>query len=279
MLEMIHVIDLFSGAGGFSEGARAANAKVILAVDGWKASLAVHERNHPEAEHWFMKLGGSMTPVIFASKIKKLVRDRVPKNGRVHCHMSPPCQNLSKANHGRNEKEGMKCVNWCFQLWKLLPRTWTLTLEQVPSRVVLQKYASIQHRVVDMQDHGVPQSRRRVIFYHGFDWNIPLLRAPTLLQTLRRSGCRTRKGSAQANGGISMITGGYNHKSLNEISYTVTSCSPYEFVQGRRCRFKDCAMAALQTFPKGYFIGEGNRTMIGNALPPLMASHIIRSIR
>lgn len=54
---MIYVIDLFCGCGGFSEGAKQAGASVKLAVDNWDKALSVHNKNHPDPEHWNIELG------------------------------------------------------------------------------------------------------------------------------------------------------------------------------------------------------------------------------
>ena len=47
----IDVVDLFCGVGGFSEGARLAGHRVVLAVDGNKNALDAHKLNHPSAVH------------------------------------------------------------------------------------------------------------------------------------------------------------------------------------------------------------------------------------
>ena len=57
----VYVIDLFCGIGGFSEGAKQAGAKVILAVDNWEIALEVHKNNHPDTEHWNLTLGGDIS--------------------------------------------------------------------------------------------------------------------------------------------------------------------------------------------------------------------------
>lgn len=43
--------DLFSGLGGFTAGAEAAGARVLVAANHWPEAVAWHERNHPEVEH------------------------------------------------------------------------------------------------------------------------------------------------------------------------------------------------------------------------------------
>ncbi len=43
--------DLFAGAGGSSEGARQAGARVVWAANHWPLAVEVHELNHPETAH------------------------------------------------------------------------------------------------------------------------------------------------------------------------------------------------------------------------------------
>jgi DNA (cytosine-5)-methyltransferase 1 len=47
----VKAIDLFAGAGGSSEGARQAGARVIWAANHWPLAVAVHARNHPDTDH------------------------------------------------------------------------------------------------------------------------------------------------------------------------------------------------------------------------------------
>ena len=53
---MIYLVDLFCGAGGFSEGfLMGAEARLLLAVDSWTAALDVHSRHH-EGPHLNMTI-------------------------------------------------------------------------------------------------------------------------------------------------------------------------------------------------------------------------------
>ncbi|KAG5183046.1 S-adenosyl-L-methionine-dependent methyltransferase [Tribonema minus] len=173
---MIYLIDLFCGAGGFSEGARQSGAVVILAVDRWRAALDVHAANHttPSAscEHWCEELGGD--PEAFATRLRHVVSRRVPPGGHVHLHASPPCQNLCGANTRRREGEGLRLVEWSFKLMECCAEFHSFTVEQVASPTLLRTYEHIPHRVYDMSVHGVPQIRKRVIF--GDAPMLPVLR-------------------------------------------------------------------------------------------------------
>ena len=45
------VVDLFSGWGGFSEGAKGADCEIVRADNHWQLAVDVHRMNHPDAEH------------------------------------------------------------------------------------------------------------------------------------------------------------------------------------------------------------------------------------
>ncbi len=44
-------IDLFAGAGGFTEGARLAGARVVWAANHWPLAVQYHQTNHPDTWH------------------------------------------------------------------------------------------------------------------------------------------------------------------------------------------------------------------------------------
>lgn len=44
-------IDLFAGAGGFTDGATRAGASVLWAANHWPVAVETHGRNHPETIH------------------------------------------------------------------------------------------------------------------------------------------------------------------------------------------------------------------------------------
>ena len=100
---MIHhkpkVIDLFCGAGGFSEGFRQAGFEIILGVDMWDTALKSHEHNHPGCEHWLTDI----------QNVNDLPGYELPD-----CDIiigSPPCQNFSSLNVKKNICNGLELVN------------------------------------------------------------------------------------------------------------------------------------------------------------------------
>ena len=105
----IDVVDLFCGVGGFSEGARLAGHRVVLAIDSNKSALDAHKLNHPSAVHELV--------ILPAENLQQLL----PSAGtKWHLHGSPPCTKLSRAG-GTNRSaadraEGLFLVNW-FWTW------------------------------------------------------------------------------------------------------------------------------------------------------------------
>jgi DNA (cytosine-5)-methyltransferase 1 len=112
------VVDLFCGAGGFSEGFRQAGLRVSCAVDNWHPAVATHQHNHPET--------------------RTLERDvlslRPSELGRVDVLIgSPPCTEFSMSNNaGRGDVEaGMNLVyRFLYFVAVLRPRWWVM--ENVP---------------------------------------------------------------------------------------------------------------------------------------------------
>jgi len=48
----MRTIDLYSGAGGFTTGAKQAGAQIVMAANHWPAALACHKANHPGVIHF-----------------------------------------------------------------------------------------------------------------------------------------------------------------------------------------------------------------------------------
>ncbi|CAN0423499.1 unnamed protein product, partial [Phaeothamnion confervicola] len=161
----MHVIDLFCGCGGFSEGARQAGANVILAIDAWQGALDVHKANHPDTIHICESLGGDVHE--FSEFLIGFIDLHVPKRASLHVHASPPCQSLSGANAIRNEDLGMTLVNWYLELTGILQlqlkdMEFTWSMEQVPNKKICELIDVHGGVKVDMSNFGIPQTRRRV---------------------------------------------------------------------------------------------------------------------
>jgi site-specific DNA-cytosine methylase len=275
---MLYVIDLFCGAGGFSEGAKQAGATVVLAVDCWKDAIDVHNANHPECEHWCEELGGNVGE--FAGRVRSLIDMRVPPGGRVHIHASPPCQNLSSANHKRKEDTGLFLVTWTLQVIHALSPD-THTLEQVLSPTIKSYCEHMISRVYDTSNHGISQTRRRIIC--GFCPILHSSRPASLRDILIQCDADFLQGDLQTNGRlVDKEHKRYTTRGLDETGYTVTGCFPVLFNNGRMRRLPNIVCATMQSFPPDYifFASTKNavRKMIANAVPPLFAKQLISAL-
>jgi DNA (cytosine-5)-methyltransferase 1 len=97
MKQTMRVIDLFCGAGGFSEGFKQAGFDVIWAVDNWQPAVLTHQKNHPEGVTYF----GDVEKIAYLpdKEFNELVQDSEIIIG------SPPCVDFSNSNRsGKADK-------------------------------------------------------------------------------------------------------------------------------------------------------------------------------
>ena len=174
----IYAVDLFSGAGGITEGLKNAGMSVIMATDIDQDFSAAHRHNHPDVPFLERDIT-ELTPKEFS----KSIRATPFVNGHpIHVLSGgPPCQGFSMT--GRRNSDDPR--NQLFQhyikvLKELKPQfffmenvTGMLTMKQsngekffdnimAEFRKKLPGY-EIDYKVVNMAEYGVPQKRRRVI--------------------------------------------------------------------------------------------------------------------
>jgi len=158
----LRAIDLFSGAGGSSCGARAAGVKMIAAFDAWELAGKVYVDNFPDTlfHHGLLE----------DADIAKLAETL----GHIDLILaSPECTNHSPAKGKAPRCE--KSKDTAFQVVRfaeaLKPR-WVV-IENVVSMRNWSRYGefverlqaigySIRQQVLNAKDFGVPQSRRRL---------------------------------------------------------------------------------------------------------------------
>lgn len=170
-VELPVAVDLFSGAGGLSEGLEMAGFRVASAVELHPQAALTHAFNHPDCETF----AGSVEQVDFLT-LRTALHERY---GVERPHLvagGPPCQGFSTAGKKlakdpRNElfKEFVRAVR---ELDPLL-----VLLENVPgfkkmhrgvaykeTRNLLREIGyETEDRIVQAYEHGVPQRRQRFI--------------------------------------------------------------------------------------------------------------------
>jgi DNA (cytosine-5)-methyltransferase 1 len=306
-IEPMRVYDFFCGAGGFSEGARAAGCRVVFACDADAEALAVHAQNHPEPE------------CVHLCATLPLCDDALPfptDGARFHVHGSPPCwafTGMSYWNASKNrdveQTRSLDLVEWYIGMATSSSAT-SWSFEQVPAPPVIAALeaarrktpSKIAYKIFDLSLLGVPQRRKRVI-----------AGSPHLIARLQRLSCDARKRSVRQTllvGGthirpkntawVRRLRGGsergltrarqtkYVYKLTGSgITWPVDGLSPTVTTRGADIWTKliDGVMVPgpllstresqlLQTFPEEYRFSPSRRSamrQIGNAVPPLVA--------
>jgi DNA (cytosine-5)-methyltransferase 1 len=167
----LRVLDLFCGAGGFSEGFRRNGFEIVRAIDNWVPAVRTFSLNH------------AMTDVMEAD-----IREIHPEGiGRFDVIIGgPPCNEFSYANKGGSGdcRKGMLLVAAFLNCVAIIrPKFWLMEnvprlLKFLPRQVDLGKFGMdggiLNVPVISLAnaaDFGVPQRRTRAVI-----GNYPLLR-------------------------------------------------------------------------------------------------------
>jgi len=162
-------IDLFSGAGGLTQGLKQAGFRVVGAVEFHPTYAESYLMNHPEVD---LKVGDITTvePSAFMRKLKL-------KTGELDLLAGcPPCQGYSTIgtrNRGKKDDPRNELVYQVLR-FALVFRPKTIMMENVPAlakdaRLVKLKAGleacgyKIDVKILNMSHYGVPQARRRMI--------------------------------------------------------------------------------------------------------------------
>lgn len=162
---MITAIDLFSGAGGMSQGATMAGVNTIIAIEADKFAAQTYAHNH------------SSTRVI-TSDIRSIDDSTFTRNGNQKILFGgPPCQGFSTSN--QKTRNSLNLNNWLFleflRVTKACKPEWII-LENVPGLIetgkgfflkeIINQFSEIGYTctwwILNAADYGVPQSRRRL---------------------------------------------------------------------------------------------------------------------
>lgn len=160
-------IDLFSGAGGMSEGLRQARFNTKLAFEIDPTASATYKLNHPKTYVYTQDI----RTIDLADVRRKL-------HGRT-LHLlagCPPCQGFSSIRRlNRNkpvEDERNSLINEYVRFVDEL-QPYTIMLENVPGLALspefqkaiehLSERYNIDYDIINVRDYGVPQSRKRLV--------------------------------------------------------------------------------------------------------------------
>lgn len=158
------VIDLFCGAGGFSEGFEQMGFDVVSGVDNWNPAVETHKLNYPKAE-------------VIKADLMEIEPSALPKADVIMG--GPPCVEFSGSKRGGSgdvEKGMMLILRFFYFVYKMRPRWWIMEnvprlLQTLPPSVPLRRIGinktgrfHIPRRVIlNSADYGTPQKRLRLI--------------------------------------------------------------------------------------------------------------------
>lgn len=161
------VVDLFCGAGGFSEGFRQAGYKVLAGADVDPDATATYRLNFPEAETFT----GDLRATSLRQKLIAAAKDAEIIVG------GPPCQAYSQVrNHSRliDDPRNSLYREFVRIVGKLEPLAFVMenvpgldqmgVKEQVLEDLSLRGRYTVTAQLLDAADFGVPQTRRRIVF-------------------------------------------------------------------------------------------------------------------
>lgn len=165
--EAYSVVDLFSGAGGLSEGFRQAGFQVAAGLDSDPDATATYRRNFPGA----VALCGDIRRGEIAEQLADVLRRADVVVG------GPPCQAFSQVrNHARMiddprnnlYREFVGALRIARPLAFLMENVTGIdqmgVREQIKDDLSLDGEYVVRPQVVDAADFGVPQTRKRLIF-------------------------------------------------------------------------------------------------------------------
>ncbi len=182
------VIDLFSGCGGMSWGLHKNGFKVIAGIDNWTIALETFKENHPDATTYDIDIRDL--------DAKKVAEDLGLKKGEVDCIVGgPPCQGFSKnvpasqrfLEDPRNQlfKDYLRFVK------ELQPKVIVMenvaelynafngsVREEIVKQLKEMGY-EVEVKVLYAPDYGVPQRRRRCVFFASRTGISPTFPDPT----------------------------------------------------------------------------------------------------
>lgn len=309
---MTTCIDLFSGAGGFSTGARMAGLDVVWAANHWPAAVKVHAANHPDAIHVCQDL--------FQADWTK-----VPKHDVLAG--SPCCQGHSRARgKDRPHHDASRSTAWALVSAAEFHRPSTVTVENV---IEFSNWAlfpawcaalealgyTLSAEVLDASRFGVPQIRKRLFIvgtrgkkpfdFYGLgndeqrpisdvleldsgDWRPwdPAARKkagirPLVAATMERI-LAGRKQFGDKTYWIPYFSANRRAWGIDQPIWTITTRDRYALVQGDMFRFLSVnEIRRAMGFPADYCLTGNRKTdimLLGNAVVPQVAAQLFKRL-
>jgi len=254
------VIDLFCGAGGFSEGFRQAGFTIVAGIDNWVRALQSFKRNFPNAEIIYKDI--EYLKIDDLSKFDVLIG-------------SPPCKEWSTGK-GYNKRTLDYTLIKAFEriVKEINPKYWIW--ENAPDTI---KYDGIEKYkgILNAYNFGVPQDRKRC-FHSNFKLPIGNKKGKSLNEVFGWKGnkklCHYRTLNTKARSPFYLS---------NRQARTCVTWSIKIIKEGKvESEFTVDMMKKVMEFPDNFkFVGTDKEKFIqiGNAVCPPVAKAIAEQIK
>lgn len=298
-------VDLFAGAGGFSEGARQAGAEVLWAANHWPLAVQWHAANHPYVAH-------------ACQDLQQADFTAVPDHDLLLA--SPSCQGHSPARgKDRPHHDAQRATAWAVVTACEVKRPPVAIVENVPSMARWVLYPawcaalqalgySLAQLVLDAADSGVAQHRVRLFVVATRSRHpiaLELQRRPhvpastTISMALGRWSPINKPGRSPAT--LARIAAGrrafgdrflapfygsgsgQTGRSLDRPIGTLTTRARWAVIDGDRMRMVQASEGReLMGFPADYALPANEAQawgLLGNAVAPPVARDLIDALR
>lgn len=301
---MVAAIDLFSGLGGWSTGARMAGVEVVWAANHWPDAVKWHAENHPDTAH-------------VCQDLHQADWTKVPKHELLLA--SPCCQGHSKARgkkSGNPQHDASRSTAWAVVSALEFHRPEFAIVENVPEFMQWLLYPAweqamrslgyqLSPQIIDCADLGVPQNRVRLFIVctkskKPLELDLPSLEhvpATTFIDMNHHRWSKIeKKGRAQATldriqagriaFGDQFVFSYYGNtktgRAMGRPIGTITTRDRWAVVSGDHMRMltADENLAAM-SFPPETKRPDNHRLAVhlaGNAVAPLAGSRIIEAL-
>lgn len=298
-------VDLFAGAGGFSEGAHQAGVKVVWAANHWPLAVQYHGANHPDTEH-------------VCQDLHQADWSTVPQHDIMLA--SPCCQGHARARgKDRPHHDKQRSTAWAVVSCAEYHRQDVAIVENVPEFMDWSLYPSwldamnrlgyaVAPHLIDAADHGVPQNRVRlfllctrsknplqldlpkrphvgigkIIEWDSNKWSLINKPGRSTATLHRIAAGRQRFGDrfvAPYYGSGSGTTG----RSLDRPVGTITTRDRWAVIDGDRMRMlQKTEVRAAMGFRNTYILPPTHKDavhMLGNAVSPPVVTDFLNAIR
>lgn len=290
--------DMFSGAGGYTSGAKRAGIRVVYALDHWTRCNATYQANHPEVE-------------LQEQDIMTYCNDLTLPDVRFDLvHLSPPCQTWSPAHTcaGKNDSANIAALYACTDIiFRFRPRivTFEQTFGIIQERHLpwfnalvqsLTKHGySLTWKVIRLVEYGLPQTRKRLIMIGAAPGEkLPPFPSPThAAEPDPQDGRNRQKRFVSAIKACWGLVPGLNLHDPSGVKQmqrqpwdgnqpmnrTITTSGGQAYHWDGERDLTLAEFARLQGFPEHYvFKAPCIKKQIGNAFPPTVVHAIMKQI-